>query len=162
MSAPLARAPQTFEQLALEFLTDLEHERCLARNTIDAYRSDLVQFGAFLAHQGRDALAVEHAELAAFIEELANTPAGTTTLAAATLQRKIACLTVGPLSRCDSGERTAQRFASRGHHVLARLSRGDRQQRHREVGPVTGRQPRGNLSRVIAERRPNVVDHMAV
>jgi integrase/recombinase XerD len=64
MSARLPRAPETFEQLVLAFLTDLEQERGLARNTIDAYRSDLVQFGAFLADHGRDALAVEHAELA--------------------------------------------------------------------------------------------------
>ena len=70
MSARLPRAPQTFEQVVLAFLTDLERERGLARNTIDAYRSDLVQFGAFLAHRRRDVLAVEHAELAAFLEEL--------------------------------------------------------------------------------------------
>jgi integrase/recombinase XerD len=76
----------------LEFLTDLERERGLARNTIDAYRSDLHQFGAFLADRGRDALAVKHAELAAFLDELANSQAGKTPVAAATLQRKIACL----------------------------------------------------------------------
>jgi integrase/recombinase XerD len=76
----------------LAFLTDLERERGLARNTIDAYRSDLVQFGAFLAHHRRDALAVKPAELATFVDELANSPTGTTPPAAATLQRKIACL----------------------------------------------------------------------
>ncbi len=76
MSARLPRAPQTFDQLVLAFLTDLEHERGLARNTVNAYRSDLVQFGAFLAHRRRDALAVEHAELAAFLDELANSPTG--------------------------------------------------------------------------------------
>jgi integrase/recombinase XerD len=95
MTTRLPRAPQTFEQLVLDFLTDLEQERGLARNTVDAYRSDLVQFGAFLAHRGRDALAVEHAEhaeLAGFLDELANSRSGTTPLAAATLQRKIACL----------------------------------------------------------------------
>ncbi len=90
--ARLPRAPQTFEQLVLDFLTDLEQERGLARNTIDAYRSDLVQFGAFLADHGRDALTVEHAELAAFLDELANRQAGKPPLAPATLQRKIACL----------------------------------------------------------------------
>jgi integrase/recombinase XerD len=91
MSTRLPRAPRTFEQLVLEFLTDLEHERGLARNTIDAYRSDLVQLGAFLADHGRVALAVEHTELAAFLEQLAN-QADKPPLAAATLQRKIACL----------------------------------------------------------------------
>src|SRR5450755_1773550 len=90
MSARRPRAP--FEQLVLGFLTDLEQERGLARNTVNAYRSDLVRFGAFLADRRRDVLAVEHAELAAFLEELATSRAGTTPLAAATLQRKIACL----------------------------------------------------------------------
>jgi integrase/recombinase XerD len=76
----------------LALLTDLEQERGLARNTVDAYRSDLVQFGAFLADRGRDALLVEHAELAAFLDELANSQAGKPPLTAAALQRKIACL----------------------------------------------------------------------
>jgi integrase/recombinase XerD len=75
MSARLPRASQTFEQVVLDFLTNLEQERGLARNTVNAYRSDLVQFGAFLAHHGRDVLAVEHAELAAFVEELATSRA---------------------------------------------------------------------------------------
>jgi integrase/recombinase XerD len=57
MSARLPRAPLTFEQIVLEFLTDLEQERGLARNTVNAYRSDLVHFGAVLADRGRDALA---------------------------------------------------------------------------------------------------------
>ena len=92
MSTRLPRAPETFEHLVLDFLTDLEQERGLARNTVNAYRGDLVQFGAFLADHGRDALAVEHAELAAFLDELANRQAGETPLAPATLQRKIACV----------------------------------------------------------------------
>ena len=76
----------------LDFLADLELKRGLAHNTVDAYRGDLVQLGAFLAHRGRDALAVKPAELAAFVEELANSRAGKTPLAATTLQRKVACL----------------------------------------------------------------------
>jgi integrase/recombinase XerD len=85
------RAPQTFEQLALDYLTHLELERGLARNTLEAYRVDLLQFGAFVAHRGLDALAVEHAQLGAFVGELANGQAGTPP-AAATLRRKAACL----------------------------------------------------------------------
>jgi site-specific recombinase XerD len=46
MSARRPRAPETFEQLVLGFLTDLEQERGLARNTVNAYRSDLSRFGA--------------------------------------------------------------------------------------------------------------------
>ena len=80
----------TLEQVVLDFLTDLEQGRGLARNTVDAYRSDLHQFGAFLADRGRDVLAVEPAELAAFVDMLANSRSSKTPLAAATLQRKIA------------------------------------------------------------------------
>jgi integrase/recombinase XerD len=128
MSARLPRAPQTFDQVVLDFLTDLEQERGLARNTVDAYRSDLVQFGAFLAHHGRDALAVKHAELAAFIDELANSRAGTTPLAAATLQRKIACLRSfyrhlqrsGMIERNPASELSAPRLATRRPQSLSR------------------------------------------
>jgi integrase/recombinase XerD len=84
-------ASQTFEGLVLDFLTHLELERGLARNTLEAYRGDLAQFGAFLADRGRDVLAVAPDELAAFVAELANGRAGKT-LAAATLKRKAACL----------------------------------------------------------------------
>ncbi len=38
-----------FEALVLDFLAYLEFERGLARNTLDAYRTDLLQFGGFLA-----------------------------------------------------------------------------------------------------------------
>ena len=41
-----------FEALVLDFLAYLEFERGLARNTLDAYRTDLLQYGAFLAGRG--------------------------------------------------------------------------------------------------------------
>ena len=47
-----------FERLVLDFLAYLEFERGLARNTLDAYRTDLLQFGVFLAERGRDAIEV--------------------------------------------------------------------------------------------------------
>ena len=98
MSPRLPRAPQTFEQLVLDFLADLELKRGLARNTVDAYRGDVVQLGAFLAYRGRDALAVKPAELAAFVEELANSRAGQDTArghdAAAQGRLPCACSTV--------------------------------------------------------------------
>jgi integrase/recombinase XerD len=122
------RAPQTFEQLVLAFLTDLEQERGLARNTIDAYRSDLVQFGAFLADRRRDVLAVKPAELAAFLDELANSRAGTPPLAAATLARKIACvrsfyrhlLRSGLIERNPASELSAPRLAKSRPQSLSR------------------------------------------
>jgi len=40
------------EELMLDFLAYLELERGLSRNTLEAYRSDLLQFGAFLERRG--------------------------------------------------------------------------------------------------------------
>src|SRR5450755_3114960 len=149
MSARLPRAPQTFEQLVLAFLTDLEQERGLARNTVNAYRSDLVQFGAFLADRRRDALAVKPAELAAFVEELATSRAGTTALAAATLQRKIACLRSfyrhlqrsGMIKHNPASELSAPRLAT---HRPQSLSRQDIQQ--------LLAQPRGTSAAALRDR----------
>ena len=87
-------APQTqpFEHLVLDFLAYLEFERGLSRNTLEAYRSDLLQYGAWLERTGNDALAVGHSELAAFVADLATGDEDRRPVAAATLQRKVACL----------------------------------------------------------------------
>ena len=45
-----------FEHLVLDFLAYLEFERGLVRNTLDAYRSDLLQFGRFLEERELSAL----------------------------------------------------------------------------------------------------------
>jgi integrase/recombinase XerD len=92
MTAFSPRAPRTFDQVVLGFLTHLEVERGLARNTRAAYRVDLLQLGAFLDRRGRDVLAVEHADLAAFVDGLAGSHADGAPVAAATQQRKVACL----------------------------------------------------------------------
>jgi integrase/recombinase XerD len=76
----------------LDFLAYLEFERGLSRNTLEAYRSDLLQFGQFLDRAGADATAVGHAELAGFLNELAAGSAERPPVAPATLQRKAACL----------------------------------------------------------------------
>jgi integrase/recombinase XerD len=78
--------------LILDFLGYLELERGLSRNTLEAYRSDLLQFGGFLASRELDPLTVDHADLAAFVSQLADGRNGRPPVAAATLQRKIACL----------------------------------------------------------------------
>ncbi len=78
--------------LALDFLAYLELERGLSRNTLEAYRSDLQQYGEFLARRKRDPLEVSHADLAAFVSELAAGREERSPVAPATLQRKIACL----------------------------------------------------------------------
>ena len=90
--ATVAATPHTLEQLVLDFLAYLELERGLSRNTLEAYRSDLLQYGAFLTRSGADPLAVTHRELAAFLAELAAGDAERPPVAPATLQRKAACL----------------------------------------------------------------------
>jgi integrase/recombinase XerD len=79
-------------ELTLDFLGTLELERGLSRNTLEAYRSDLAQFGQYLGRAGRDPLDVSPQEMAGFIFELADGHEGKPPVAAATLQRKIACL----------------------------------------------------------------------
>lgn len=79
-------------ELTLDFLAYLELERGLSRNTLEAYRSDLAQLGAFLDRRGVDPLAVDGRTLADFIGELADGWDGQRPVAASTLQRKVACL----------------------------------------------------------------------
>ena len=93
MSASATRAPDhRLADFILDFLGYLELERGLSRNTLEAYRSDLLQFGEFLARRDLDPLAVEHGDLTAFVSELAEGRDGRRSVAAATLQRKVACL----------------------------------------------------------------------
>jgi integrase/recombinase XerD len=80
------------EQLTLDFLAYLELERGLSRNTLYAYQSDLAQLGGFLALRGVSPLAAQHGDLAAFLSELATGGTKRAPVAAATLQRKAACL----------------------------------------------------------------------
>ncbi len=89
----LAAAPaRPYEQLVLDFLAYLEFERGLSRNTLEAYGADLLQFGAYLRNHGYDVFVVGHAELAGFLTALAVGSPERPPVAAATLQRKAACL----------------------------------------------------------------------
>ena len=86
----------------LDFLAYLELERGLSRNTLEAYRSDLLQFGRFLDARGVHATEASHGELAAFLAGLAGNERSSASpaderitrppAAAATLGRKVACL----------------------------------------------------------------------
>jgi integrase/recombinase XerD len=80
------------EHLALDFLAYLELERGLSRNTLEAYRIDLLQLGEFLRRRGVGALDAGHGDLAAFLSELADGSGERPGVAPATLQRKAACL----------------------------------------------------------------------
>ena len=53
-----AQSPARLTDLLLDFLGYLELERGLSRNTLEAYRSDLQQFGQFLDRHGIDPLLI--------------------------------------------------------------------------------------------------------
>jgi integrase/recombinase XerD len=88
--APLPNA-RPYEHLVLDFLAYLEFERGLSRNTLEAYRSDLLQFGRFLEARGSDATTATAAEVSDFLVELAEGN-GRPPSSPATIHRKAACL----------------------------------------------------------------------
>ena len=82
-----------FEALVLDFLAHLEFERGLSRNTLAAYRTDLLQFGAFLSERGREATDAVAADLSDFLSALADGDGnGSKPCSTATVNRKAACL----------------------------------------------------------------------
>jgi integrase/recombinase XerD len=80
-----------FSGLVLDFLSYLELERGLSRNTLNAYRTDLLQYGEYLAAHDGDALTARPADVADFLAELA-TGEGRQPCSASTIHRKAACL----------------------------------------------------------------------
>jgi integrase/recombinase XerD len=93
------RTDARFEALVLDFLAYLEFERGLARNTLDAYRTDLLQFGTFIARRSTAATEVERADIADFLADLATGAAADADgngarpgCSPATISRKTACL----------------------------------------------------------------------
>jgi integrase/recombinase XerD len=91
------RTRDSAESLVLDFLSYAELERGLARNSLEAYRSDLLQFGAFLSARGIGVLEARHADLVAFLAELSGGSRNGRVIerkpaSAATVGRKVACL----------------------------------------------------------------------
>ena len=90
--APVRPTPR-FEALVLDYLAHLEFERGLSRNTLSAYRTDLLQFGRFLAERGSDATDATAQDLSDFLAGRASGDGdGTPPCSAATVHRKAACL----------------------------------------------------------------------
>jgi integrase/recombinase XerD len=88
-----ARPSERFESLVLDFLAHLEFERGLSRNTLTAYRTDLLQFGRFLAERGVEATAAEPVDLSDFLADLAAGDGnGRAPCSTSTVHRKAACL----------------------------------------------------------------------
>jgi integrase/recombinase XerD len=82
-----------YEHLVLDFLAYLEFERGLSRNTLEAYRSDLFQYGRFLAERGSDAVRAEATDISEFLTYLADGDGnGRPGASPATIHRKAACL----------------------------------------------------------------------
>jgi integrase/recombinase XerD len=75
----------------LDFLAYLEFERGLSRNTLEAYRSDLLQFGRFLEARESFATTATAADVSDFLVELAEGN-GRPPSSPATIHRKAACL----------------------------------------------------------------------
>ncbi len=84
-------ADARFEGLVLDFLSYLELERGLSRNTLHAYRTDLFQYGEHLSAHGLDALKARPADIGEFLADLA-TGNGRPACSASTVHRKAACL----------------------------------------------------------------------
>ncbi|MGA2320050.1 MAG: site-specific tyrosine recombinase XerD [Solirubrobacteraceae bacterium] len=137
------------EPLVLDFLAYLELERGLSRNTLEAYRSDLLQFAAFLDRRGLDVFTVSHGEIAAFLSELAAGREGRPPLAAATLGRKMACLRSfyrhlrreGAIEHDPTADLRGPRKTQRLPRVLSR----------EEVARLL-REPRGSEPRALRDR----------
>jgi integrase/recombinase XerD len=86
-----AQPTERYEALVLDFLAHLEFERGLSRNTLAAYRTDLLQFGRFLAERERDATDAEAGDLSDFLADIARGN-GRAPCSTATVNRKAACL----------------------------------------------------------------------
>jgi len=83
-------AARPYEHLVLDFLAHLEFERGLSRNTLAAYRSDLLQYGEFLAAGEIGALEATPADIADFLAGLVG--ADGEAASPATVRRKQASL----------------------------------------------------------------------
>jgi integrase/recombinase XerD len=81
-----------FEHLVLDFLAYLEFERGLSRNTLDAYRTDLLQYGRFLEAREESALEATPGDVSDFLEQLAKGTDDRPPASPATIHRKSACL----------------------------------------------------------------------
>src|SRR5918998_4139822 len=80
------------EHLVLDFLAYLEFERGLSRNTLEAYRGDLLQFGRFLEKRDVSAAEASTVDVGDFLTLLATGDDDHRPSSPATIHRKSACL----------------------------------------------------------------------
>ncbi len=152
-TAPSHPGTRAFGELMLDFLAYLELERGLSRNTLEAYRSDLLQFSAFLEREGLGALELDARDLRKFVTELASGAGDRPAVAPATVQRKVACLRSfyrhlrreELLDRDPTAELRAPKRAQRLPHVL---TRGEVQ---KLLGAPAGTEPAALRDRALLE-----------
>ena len=153
-TAPPHPSTRPFGDLLLDFLAYLELERGLSRNTLEAYRTDLQQFGAWLGAHDQSALEVTHTQLTEFIGQLGTGERGKgKAVAPATVQRKVACLRsfYRHLRRDEivDHDPTAELRAPRSGHKLPQvLSRAEVK---RLLEAPRGTEPRGLRDRALLE-----------
>ena len=153
-TAPPHPSTRPFGDLVLDFLAYLELERGLSRNTLEAYRTDLQQFGVWLDAHGHSALEVTHTQLTEFIGQLSTGERGNgKAVAPATVQRKVACLRsfYRHLRREEilDHDPTAELRAPRGTHKLPQvLSRAEVK---RLLEAPRGTEPRSLRDRALLE-----------
>jgi integrase/recombinase XerD len=143
------RVEQRFEHLLLDFLAYLEFERGLSRNTLEAYRGDLLQLGRFLAEREVSALDATAADIGDFLTHLATGDEHHRPASPATIHRKSACL--------RSFYRHLRREGLRDSDPTATLSAP---RRNRKLPQVLTRgevekllsQPRGNSPQALRDR----------
>jgi integrase/recombinase XerD len=119
-----------FEHIVLDFLAYLEFERGLSRNTLEAYRSDLLQFGRFLDSRELSALDAGPGDIADFLAELATGGADRPPASTATIHRKTACLRsfyrhVRREGLCDSDPTATLSAPRRARKLPQVLTRGE-------------------------------------
>ena len=90
--APEVLEGARFESLLLEFLAYLELERGLSRNTLNAYRTDLLQFGDYLREHAIDPLELDAAGMSEYVADLTESGGNGHRLAPSTVHRKTAAL----------------------------------------------------------------------
>ena len=90
IAAPLDA--RSHEHLVLDFLAYLEFERGLSRNTLEAYRTDLFQFGRFLEERHVTSAEAGPRDVSDFLTGLASGNDSAKPASPATVHRKAACL----------------------------------------------------------------------
>jgi integrase/recombinase XerD len=144
-------ADRVFEHLVLDFLAYLEFERGLSRNTLEAYRSDLLQYGRFLEERHIQLVAARGADIADFLAALAGSDGRSAS--PATIHRKAACLRSfyrhlrreGVLDTDPTASLTAPR---RGRKLPQVLTRGEMT---RLLDQPRGTEPTGLRDRALLE-----------